>query len=439
MWWLGLASVVTGDPGTLALSKVSTMGAACLDGSPAAYYFAPSPNGRSEWVFYLQGGGACEDETQCSERARTHLGSSTNYTATVAGEMIYSGDETANPDFHDSNRVYVPYCSGDTHRGTRTAASAETFGLHFSGHVNLAAIVAHLRQNRGLGEAKRILLSGGSAGGVGALFNADWLTAEMGPSVSVKAAPIGGFFFPGHTRDHPLLPASPPSDWSDFLAHRATVWNSSVSELWRPIPAYGPHNTTSRCAAKYGWLCTNAGVYYPFAETPMLLLQNRFDTNQLEEQLGMPRGEQRSPEGQAFVSYFGDAMLNSTLPFVKPGDGLFLASCFDHTQGIMIGTNTNTRINGTTTTEMLGNWYNGRPGKRVLVDTCGHLPCNPTCAGAGPSPPTECSSALKHLCPKLLNPSPGACGRCAERHRPELTKAGCTEAAVKTICQQRGA
>ena len=44
---------------------------------------------------------------------------------------------------------YVPYCTGDTHTGTRTAASPATFGLHFDGHLNFARILDELTANYG--------------------------------------------------------------------------------------------------------------------------------------------------------------------------------------------------------------------------------------------------------------------------------------------------
>ena len=100
--------------------------------------------------------------------------------------------------------MYVPYCTGDTHRGTRTAASSETWGLHFDGHLNFARILEELTANYGLvdGPDVQILLTGGSAGGIGTFSNVDFLASQFQNSV-VKAAPNAGYFFPGD-------PLSPP-------------------------------------------------------------------------------------------------------------------------------------------------------------------------------------------------------------------------------------
>jgi hypothetical protein len=54
----------------------ATTGAACLDGSPYGFYFAPSTKGSSMWTVSIEGGGWCYDEVSCLARANTSLGSS---------------------------------------------------------------------------------------------------------------------------------------------------------------------------------------------------------------------------------------------------------------------------------------------------------------------------------------------------------------------------
>ncbi len=49
----------------------------CLDGSSAGFYFRASGTNSSNWVIFLQGGGACYDQKSCSDRAKSALGSST--------------------------------------------------------------------------------------------------------------------------------------------------------------------------------------------------------------------------------------------------------------------------------------------------------------------------------------------------------------------------
>jgi hypothetical protein len=50
-------------------------------------------------------------------------------------------------------------------------------------------------QRRTTLKAMHVLLSGGSAGGIGTLYNVDYLAAQL-PAATVKAAPNAGWFFP---------------------------------------------------------------------------------------------------------------------------------------------------------------------------------------------------------------------------------------------------
>ena len=129
--------------------------------------------------------------------------------------------------------ILTCHALGDTHRGTRTSPSPDTWGFYFSGHRNFKAIISHIRDTiPAFRKAKHVLLTGGSAGGIGALYNADWL-AENLTGVPVKSAPLGGWFFPGNTSDHPMQPQQPPSMYPDWIAQRKTEFNSSVSDLWQ--------------------------------------------------------------------------------------------------------------------------------------------------------------------------------------------------------------
>jgi len=94
-----------------------------------------------------------------------------------------SDDTAANPDFHDWNHVDIPYCSQvggillteraggcrvhatdvevlppasllqDLHSGTVTEPSNSTWGLYFSGHLIVEAVLNALEASAGLGSA----------------------------------------------------------------------------------------------------------------------------------------------------------------------------------------------------------------------------------------------------------------------------------------------
>ena len=50
--------------------------AACLDGSPYAFYFVKSATGSTKWTIDLESDGWCYNEKQCALRAKTGLGTS---------------------------------------------------------------------------------------------------------------------------------------------------------------------------------------------------------------------------------------------------------------------------------------------------------------------------------------------------------------------------
>ena len=87
--------------------------------------------------------------------------------------------------------MHVPYCTGDTHRGTVDEPTEQSFGYYFDGLLNFKAIIEHLVDNNGLEGAENVLLTGGSAGAVGALFNVDWLSGRL-QDATVKTAVYAG-------------------------------------------------------------------------------------------------------------------------------------------------------------------------------------------------------------------------------------------------------
>ncbi|KAK3257869.1 hypothetical protein CYMTET_33060 [Cymbomonas tetramitiformis] len=164
-----------------AFSKES--GARCLDGTPSGYYIrkvaSNSPN-EGRWIVYLQGGGLCVEPADCLQRSKSDRGSSNKWGATrtvgTNGAEDLLSASSDNP-FSDWNHVFVSYASGDTWTGTRREPTLATAGLYFAGHLTLRAVVSHLKETQGLKEATHLMLSGGSAGGIGVFNNADFFVS----------------------------------------------------------------------------------------------------------------------------------------------------------------------------------------------------------------------------------------------------------------------
>ena len=64
-----------------------------------------------------------------------------------------------NPNFHDYNIIYVPYCTGD---------------MHSVGDV-LKAVVSELNDSLGDSSDRIIVLAGAGAGAVGISVHLDWI------------------------------------------------------------------------------------------------------------------------------------------------------------------------------------------------------------------------------------------------------------------------
>jgi hypothetical protein len=132
----------------------------------------------------FDGGGACWDKNTCigSVLAGTPVYESKINETPESLAALGGAADVSNPDnpFKDYTQVFIPYCSGDIHMGSKdTTYILETPGgnipwtIHHRGFDNVLAVLTQLRsyyQNK-VGEApKKVVLAGSSAGGYGLLL-----------------------------------------------------------------------------------------------------------------------------------------------------------------------------------------------------------------------------------------------------------------------------
>ena len=156
-------------------------GAICRDGSPTGFYVRYGTVNRL--LVYLEGGGACTSPGFCDHNpanltqvfiagGETVLGS----TFMLPGLQqpgtlgIFDMTNVANP-FKDWNQVYVPYCTGDVHFGTKRDATVPNVPAkqQFVGYSNMQKFIARLAPT--FSTVERVVLAGASAGGFGAGLN----------------------------------------------------------------------------------------------------------------------------------------------------------------------------------------------------------------------------------------------------------------------------
>jgi len=314
-----------------------------------------------------------------------------------------------------------------------------TFGLYFSGHLNLITIVNHLKQTvPAFSRATDVLLTGDSAGGMGTFYNVDWL-ADTLTWATVKGVPVAGWFFPGFTDNQPEATWAPPSTYQEWINNESGFMKAELAYIALLYNSYvHPNCLENEPLALH---CGTVTVLYKHIKSPLFVLQNMYDTNQLSAELLMPgcSGDSCTDNQTGYVRYFGRSSRNSIQQILTnedKKDGFFMPSCYDHTQGINIEGKTD--INGFLPTELVGNWFfnrwQGRSPIRVIDDCPADLPCNPHCntmvPEPGPQPETKCSTELKTLCTRGTS----GCFSCAMMSLRQLLAADCNINEISQLC-----
>jgi hypothetical protein len=240
--------------------------AKCRDGSGMKIfvrYSDASPN----YFVYLEGGGVCLDDFFCGINPK-NVNESLNAESIITGvtglglypqepvdEGIFKKDPT-NP-VKDWNAVYVPYCTGDVYGGNKPNATFPPGFEGLGGHTEgTHQFVGFDTANKVFGrivptfpDAKKALLTGASAGGMGALLHshrfADMLHNAGYPTrgfiVSDSAMPFGDQYLAKCTqktwRELWGLNPSFPQDCTDcFAADGGGIASSMAGYLKMKYP-----------------------------------------------------------------------------------------------------------------------------------------------------------------------------------------------------------
>jgi hypothetical protein len=165
--------------------RISIEGAVCQDGSQAGFSLRRS--GASEDVLiYQQVGGACFNRSMCGA---SRWGGAPFQNP--SGRGIFDFDNPENP-VADLNMIFIPYCTGDIHAGSRPNATVEGVrGEHqFVGGDNFRLYLKRIVPT--FPQARKVVFAGWSAGGFGALFNYMDLRRAFGKDVAAVIISDGG-------------------------------------------------------------------------------------------------------------------------------------------------------------------------------------------------------------------------------------------------------
>jgi hypothetical protein len=212
--------------------EIDPDGLVCGNNSPYRFWVNYSDKSDNLAVVF-EPGGACWDYPGCTG-ADGDLGAANidglkpdHYSMAGFISPFLNPDDDTTPS-RDWNWVYVPYCTGDVHTGNVVAtytdtASSATVEFHHEGHANVVDVTSWIDSN--FTHIPKMLVTGCSAGGVGALVNyhilrngihaakKSYLLDDSGPIF--PDAP-GGFSTPLHQKIRQawnidsLLPQFPP-------------------------------------------------------------------------------------------------------------------------------------------------------------------------------------------------------------------------------------
>lgn len=215
--------VAVDPPGVGPWEKVDVAGAQCSDGSPYKIFVSRS-SVSSNLLILLEPGGACWDFESCSGQglrgaANPHGIPDDHMNTWQHAHPAASGLFGQDGKFATWNKVFVPYCTGDVHVGSRVVTytsedGAQTLEYRHVGFDNMQLVTAWLAEN--FNAVPQMVVSGCSAGGAGALLNYPLLRAGM----------------PGVERGYLLDDSGPifPSDGPSLPLHQriAEEWNLSA-------------------------------------------------------------------------------------------------------------------------------------------------------------------------------------------------------------------
>ncbi|GMN44593.1 hypothetical protein TIFTF001_013781 [Ficus carica] len=398
--------------------NASTLGAFCLDGSlPAYHWHRGFGAGARNWLLQFEGGGWCNDVKSCLDRAQTRRGSTRYMTKFEVFSGILSKNASLNPDFYNWNRVKLRYCDGASFAGdsifdngvpswnimknihlcrsSSTSPNTSWYshlylgvpfsgkrspwqnkeangggdtkptgvGISFQGSNNFVIgqriwqAIIHDLLPKGLGNARKALLSGCSAGGLATFLHCDNFTKYLPANARVKCLSDAGFFL----------------DARDIsLNHTMRFFFKDLVSLQCFFPQYALR----------------------FIETPFFILNSAYDVFQFHHGLVPPSAD---PHGNwnhckldpaacdanqtAILQGFRRDMIVSLFTFFENSKrgGMYINSCFAHcqseSQDTWFGVDS-PRIHNKTIAQAVGDWYFSR---RVTKEIDCAYPCDTTC------------------------------------------------------------
>lgn len=343
-------------------------GAVCLDGSPPHfYYWKGYGSGKDKWHIHHEGFNWCSDLEMCLERSYGWLGSSLydHEQYKVRATMYFDRDRRRNPLLYNWNQVYMRHCDGGAFTGNREEpVSFRGQKMYFRGARVLTRIQEELF-DMGLAEAREVVISGCSSGGMSAYFHLDQWADQLRSGCKREPKVVGlidsGFF--------PDFEGSPG-------------YESRLRWVYKHMQGW--HAANPRCRAAFeregeGWRCMFAEHLAPHIAAPLFHFGSQYDSWILANVYGVTDKKEANRAGhdlRARVQKTVGAQLRN---------GVFLDSCWHHSAFDSEFWSSSTGPNSTwPESEAFAEWYknasvDGEKPSFTIQDV--KFPCNSCCVG----------------------------------------------------------
>ncbi len=364
--------VPTSAPQMIFANLAATPKAACNDGSPAVFLFRKGFGvAASRWVIYIDGGGQCYSQQTCIQRQLTHSESflssvpySTGAATFTPIKGILSPNPSLNPDFYDANQVQISYCSSDFWMGEKDGntamTSAQILGSknvknwYFDGHGIIQAVIQTLQQSYGLNNATDVLFAGGSAGAVGVLMNADFVSGLLPVTTRFAALPDSGYSMSSYPDYDPATGGDEPLPTTDqtVLKDGQSLW-ASIGDFDCAYASQQANSGANSLSCDYPDVLAQNGTY----RIPLFIRSSYMDSTILST-YGV--SQPVTPREQPYVTNFDDAMEQS-LYSTNLWLSVFGLNSTVHTMiknsAFTDGSDTFPNEAGTTLAAAVGTWY----------------------------------------------------------------------------------
>lgn len=367
-------------------------GSWCLNGDAPGFLLATNKSSTS-WIISLQGGGWCNTEDECAYRTHADMEQS-KPTAHMA--LPNYGE------FQEYNRVTVWYCDGGLYGGNRDEPVSwpdpfqpkKNITMYFRGKRIMDHIIDELKDKYGLKKAEKVMLTGGSAGGLAIFRMSDYISAQMPSSVKTfRAVPQSGWWSSvgGVREDAPdVEDVLPSANHSGAAAMRNAF---RMHNMWESIPP----SCFDAYAKEDRWQCIYADIAYEHSKTPMFImnvldmfvaLQNQTTADEAKHDSycvlkSLKDWACTSKSITRLNSHLNGILdtLRGTWKFKAAGEGGFFSTCSFHA---FYGFEEfwNYARDGVTMAEAVMGWWSG-----VNADAKWYLPCE-----LNTSPPYQCES-----------------------------------------------